>query len=323
MNLVALAGGVVIAGGLVAADGVDDITIAFDESSMTVLRLVIATILFGIALDTRVEDFRAAARRPGAIGVAVLAQFVLLPAITFGLTLLLGVRGSVALGMILVACCPPGNVSNIVTHQARGDVALSVSMTAVANLMAIVLMPLNFALWGSWHPTGGEMMRRIELDPMDMLAEVGLVIGVPFVLGIALAHLVPGIARPAGKVVGPVAFVALGALIMISVLNNWSLFLAWIGVVAIAVALHDALALGLGYSLARAFRMPEASRKAMTFEVGVRNAGLGLLLVFSFFDGLGGMALVAAWWGIWDIVAALALAHAWRWRTGHRHAAPV
>ena len=98
---------------------------------------------------------------------------------------------------------------------------------------------------------------------------------------------------------------------------------AVIGVVAIAVALHDALALGLGYGIARAFRLPLPMVKAMTFEVGIRNAGLGLLLVFAFFNGLGGMALVAAWWGIWDIIAALTLARIWRVRTRERDVAPA
>ena len=307
---------------LPAAD-VDEISIAFDESSMIVLRIVIASILFGIALDTRVSDFRAAIKRPGAIGIALLAQFLVLPALTFLLTLALDVRGSVALGMILVACCPPGNVSNIVTHQARGDVALSVSMTAVANLLSIVVMPLNFAFWGSLHPTGGEMMRTIELDALDMLAEVFLVIGVPFLLGIAIAYRWPAVSSRAGRIVGPFGFLALGGLILVSVANNWALFVAWIGVVAIAVALHDALALGLGYGIARAFRLPLPMVKAMTFEVGIRNAGLGLLLVFAFFNGLGGMALVAAWWGIWDIIAALTLARIWRVRTRERDGAPA
>jgi len=294
---------------------VDDITIAFNESSMVILRIVIASILFGIALDTRIEDFKVALKRPGVIGIALLTQFLVLPALTFLLTLALNVRGSVALGMILVACCPPGNVSNIVTHQARGDVALSVSMTAVANLLWIVAMPLNFAFWGALHPTGGEMMRAIELNPLDMLSEVFLVIGIPFLLGIAIAHRWPGVSSRAGKIVGPLAFLALGGLILVSVLNNWALFVAWIGVVAIAVALHDALALALGYVMGKGFKLPKPMVKAMTFEVGIRNAGLGLLLVFAFFDGLGGMALVAAWWGIWDIIAALALARIWRSRS--------
>lgn len=300
---------------LLAAADVDGIRIAFDEGSLTTLKIVIGAILFGIALETRTEDFRVALRRPGTIAIGVIAQFLLLPAITFLLTLLLDVRGSVALGMILVACCPPGNVSNILTHRARGDVALSVSMTSVGNVLAIFLMPLNVAFWGSLHPTGQDLLRDIELDAVDMLAEIGLVIGLPFVAGISIARVWPVLAERAGKIIGPLAFVALGAVIVIGVANNWAIFLEFIGIVLVAVFLHDALALALGYGVAKATRLPDRSTRAMTFEVGIRNAGLGLLLVFTYFDGLGGMALVAAWWGIWDIVAGLAVAHWWGRRT--------
>jgi BASS family bile acid:Na+ symporter len=151
-----------------------------------------------------------------------------------------------------------------------------------------------------------------------MLVEVGLVIGVPFVLGVSLARLVPDFAAVAHRVVGPVSFIGLAAIIVIGVARNWGIFVDYIGVVLVAVFLHDALALLLGYGIGRATRLPRASTKAMTFEVGIRNAGLGLLLVFTYFDGLGGMALVAAWWGIWDIIAGLAVAVAWRRRTSDR-----
>ncbi len=297
---------------------VDDIKILFNESSLNTLKIVIGLILFGIALDTDLDDFRAAARRPGTIAIGVAAQFIALPAITFLLTLVLDLRGSIALGLILVACCPPGNVSNILTHRAGGDVALSVSMTAVGNVLAIFLMPLNVAFWGGLHPSGSKLLEDIALSPVDMLLEIALVIGVPFVLGVTLARLVPRFAAAAHRVVGPLSFVALAAIIVIGVAKNWDVFLHYIGVVLLAVFLHDALALLLGYVIGRATRLPEPSVKAITFEVGIRNAGLGLLLVFTYFDGLGGMALVAAWWGIWDIIAGLTVATAWRRRTTDR-----
>ena len=295
---------------------VDSIRIAFDEGSLTTLRVVLALILLGVALDTRVSDFARAVRRPWAIVVVVLAQFVALPAITFVLTLVLDLRGSLALGLILVACCPPGNVSNILTHRAGGDVALSVSMTAVGNVLSILVMPLNVAFWGSLHPTGRELLQKVSLSPVSMLVEVLLVIGLPFVVGIYVAHRFPRGADRARRVVGPVAFLGLAAIIVVGIANNWAIFTAYIGLVVVAVFLHDALALLLGYAIGRAARLPEASVKASTFEVGIRNAGLGLLLVFSFFGGLGGMALVAAWWGIWDIIAGLAVAAVWKRRTG-------
>jgi BASS family bile acid:Na+ symporter len=187
-------------------------------------------------------------------------------------------------------------------------------MTAVSNLLAIVLMPLNFAFWGSLHPTGHQLMQTLQLKPSEMLIEVGLVIGIPFIIGLSLRQAFPRVAERAGKVISPVAFLALGALILIALLNNWRLFLDYIGIVVIAVFLHDALALGLGYTIGRVTRLPDRSTRAMTFEVGIRNAGLGLLLVFTSFKGLGGMALVAAWWGIWDIIAALTVARLWRRR---------
>ena len=307
---------------VMAAD-VDSIRIAFDEASLTTLKIVIGAILFGIALDTRPSDFTAALRRPGVITIGVVAQFVVLPALTFLLTLALDVRGSVALGMILVACCPPGNVSNILTHRAGGDVALSVSMTAVSNVLAIFLMPLNVAFWGGLHPTGKAVLEDIDLSALDMLLEIALVIGVPFVAGITIAKLWPRAAAVGHKVIGPVSFLALAAVIVIGVANNWDVFTTYIGVVLVAVFLHDALALLIGYVIARVTRLPEASTKAMTFEVGIRNAGLGLLLVFTYFDGLGGMALVAAWWGIWDIIAGLAVAAAWKARSGRGARAEV
>ncbi|MCD4535830.1 bile acid:sodium symporter family protein [Nocardioides sp. cx-169] len=291
---------------------VDNVRIVFEESSLTTLKIVIGLILFGIALDTKAQDFAAALRRPGVIAIGVLAQFLLLPAITFVLTLVLDLRGSVALGLILVACCPPGNVSNILTHRAGGDVALSVSMTAVSNLLAIFLMPLNMAFWGGLHPTGEKLLAEIDLSAVDMLLEIGLVIGVPFIAGIAIARLWPRVAAAGHRVIGPISYVGLAAIIVIGVARNWDIFVDYIGIVLLAVFLHDALSLLLGYGIGRATRLPDASVRAMTFEVGIRNAGLGLLLVFTYFDGLGGMALVAAWWGIWDIIAGLAVAVTWR-----------
>lgn len=306
-----------------AAGDIDDVVLSFNEGSLDLLRYVLAAIMLGIALDTRVSDFRRALRKPRAMAVAIAAQFLLLPAITFLLTLLLQVRGSVALGMILVAACPPGNVSNILTHRARGDVALSVSMTAVGNVLAIVLMPLNVAFWGSLHPTASEKLREFELDAVSMLGEVAFVIGVPFVVGMAVSARFPRFAGRVHPWVSKVAFLALVAFIVVGLAGNWDVFLDYIGVVLVAVFLHDALALALGYTIARGSGLDGFSTRAMTFEVGIRNAGLGLLIVFAFFGGLGGMAIVAAWWGIWDIIAGLAVASWWARRTPDREAVPA
>ncbi|WP_277369684.1 bile acid:sodium symporter family protein [Rhodococcus rhodochrous] len=297
---------------------VDDVRLSFDSGSLLVLNVVLAAIMLGIALDTSVDDFRRALRAPKAMAVGIAAQFLALPAVTWLLTLLLDPAPSIALGMILVACCPPGNISNVLTHRAGGDVALSVSMTAVSNVFAIVLMPLNFAFWGSRSDDTRALLRSVELDGLDMVVQIALIIGLPFVLGIWAAQKAPGFASCAQPWVKNGSLLALLAFIVAGLAGNFADFLDYIGLVLLAVFLHDAIALGLGYLCGWASGLPEYSRRAVSFEVGIRNAGLGLGLVMTFFDGLGGMAIVAGWWGIWDIVAGLLLATVWSRRTATR-----
>lgn len=297
---------------------VDDVRLSFDSGSLLVLNVVLAAIMLGIALDTSVDDFRRALRAPKAMAVGITAQFLALPAVTWLLTLLLDPAPSIALGMILVACCPPGNISNVLTHRAGGDVALSVSMTAVSNVLAIVLMPINFAFWGSRSDDTRALLRSVELDGLDMVVQIALIIGLPFVLGIWAAQKAPGFASRAQPWVKNGSLLALLAFIVAGLAGNFADFLDYIGLVLLAVFLHDAIALGLGYLCGWASGLPEYSRRAVSFEVGIRNAGLGLGLVMTFFDGLGGMAIVAGWWGIWDIVAGLLLATVWSRRTATR-----
>jgi BASS family bile acid:Na+ symporter len=297
-----------------AAD-VDDIHIDFDASAITFMKIVIAMILFGVALDTTLEDFAAVLKRPVPIIIGVVAQFLILPALTLLLTILLDVRGSVALGMILVACCPPGNISNILTHRAGGDVALSVSMTAVSNVLTIFMLPINLAFWGGLSPAGDDILTSVDLDPVKTFFEIALVIGLPFVAGVTITRLWPRVGSRAHKIVGPVSFVLLFLIIILGFVGNWDIFKSYISIVLLAVALQNALALLLGFGIARVTRLPGRSQKAMTFEVGVRNTGLGLVLVFAYFDGLGGMALVAAWWGLYDILVGLVVATIWKRRT--------
>lgn len=290
---------------------VDEIRLNFNPASLAVLNAVLAFLMFGIALDTRAEDFRRLVRMPMAFAVGIVAQFLFLPAITFLLTLIVQSGPSIALGMILVACCPPGNVSNILTHRANGNVALSVSMTAVSNAISIVAMPLNLAFWGSIHPTASGLLRSIALDPMQMLLHILMIIGVPFVLGIACARQFPHWTERFKKPLRILSFLTLIGFIVGAIAGNWRYFLDYVGLVLLVVALHDALAFGLGWTVARAARLSDYDSRAMSIEVGIRNAGLGLGIIFSFFDGLGGMAVVAGVWGFWDIIAGLLLAAWW------------
>ncbi|WP_243077015.1 bile acid:sodium symporter family protein [Microbacterium sp. SS28] len=311
---------------------IDDVVLNFTPGTLVILNVVLALIMLGIALDTSPEDFTVVARKPKPFVIAILAQLIVLPAVTFALTLILPVTPSMALGMILVACCPPGNISQVLTHRSGGNVALSVSMTAVSNLVYIVVLPLSVAFWGSLHPTARTLLETVELNPLQMLLDIFLIIGVPFLAGLGIRARYPAFAARVQPFVKWFSLLALVGFIVAALAGNWAYFVAFLGVILVVVAIHDAVALAIGYSTAVVGGLGTRERKAMTFEVGIRNAGLGLGLVFTFFGGLGGMAIVAGWWGIWDIIAGLIVAALWarhtRRRTGSakgdasRHAAP-
>jgi predicted Na+-dependent transporter len=297
---------------------IDDVVLNFNPGTLVVLNVVLGLIMFGIALDTSPDDFKVVARKPKPFVIAILAQLIVLPAVTFGLTLILPVTASMALGMILVACCPPGNISQVLTHRSGGNVALSVSMTAVSNVIYIFVLPLSVAFWGSLHPTARHLLTAVELNPWQMLIDIFLIIGVPFLAGLWIRAKFPAFAARVQPFVKWFSLLALVGFIVAALAGNWAFFIAFLGVILIVVFIHDAVALAIGYGTAFVGGLGTPERKAMTFEVGIRNAGLGLGLVFTFFGGLGGMAIVAGWWGIWDIIAGLAVATLWAWHTKRR-----
>lgn len=191
-------------------------------------------------------------------------------------------------------------------------------MTAVGNLLYIVAMPLSIAFWGSLHPTARLLLQEVALNPAQMLLEIVLIIGVPFAVGLVVRAKFPRFAARVQPFVKWFSLIALVGFIIGALVGNWAIFMSVIGVVLLVVAIHDAVALALGYGTAVLGGLGTRERKAITFEVGIRNAGLGLGLVFAFFGGLGGMAVVAGWWGIWDIIAGLILAGLWARHTKKR-----
>ncbi|MBX3422645.1 MAG: bile acid:sodium symporter family protein [Pirellulaceae bacterium] len=290
---------------------IDDAQLQFDSGGLGLLNGVIALIMFGVALDMRPADFRRIAEAPLAPFVGLLAQFVLLPAMSFLLTFALQVSPSLALGMILVAACPGGNLSNFLTHLAGGTTVLSVTMTAVSTALAIVMTPLNLAFWGGLRGDTAAILQQVRLEPIDLLGTIAVILGLPLVAGMLCARALPELAnrlhRPL-KIFSILFFVCFVGFVFS---RNFHLFWQWIGWIALAVAVQNALALGLGYFSGTAVGLPEQDRRALALEVGIQNSALGLSLIFTFFSGLGGMALIAGWWGIWHILTGLPLALFW------------
>lgn len=293
---------------------IDLVRIKFDPGALLLLNVVLALIMFTVALEIRWSDFARLVERPRAFVVALVSQYLLMPALALAVIWLLQPPPSVALGMILVAACPSGNLSNYLTHLAHGNTALSVGITSLSTIAAIVVTPLMLGFWGAQLPGTAALMQSVAVDPWRMVLDVVLVIGVPLALGVMAGRRWPDWTARWGKRMQTIAFAVLLLFVVIGSARNFDIYRAHLGTVFLIVLLGDALAFTLAYLLGRAARLPVADRRALAFETGKRNTGLGLILVFNFFGGLGGMALVAAWWGTWDIVVGTALAHWWRRR---------
>ncbi|CUH67311.1 bile acid transporter [Thalassovita gelatinovora] len=287
---------------------IDEAVLNFAPGSLMLLNAILAVVMFSIAIDLRTSDFRLLVQVPKPLLVGLLSQFVVLPLLTFLMILAVQPQASVALGLTLVAACPGGNISNFITHRAGGNTALSVSMTALATVGAILLTPFNIAFWGGLYEPSAAILRATEIDPVQIAITVGLMLILPLVLGVTLNAKRPGLTARLRR---PLQWLSMGiflAFIVLALAANWAQFLAYAGAIAGLVVLHNALAFGGGYVTATLARLSPFNRRAVTIETGIQNSGLGLVLIFSFFGGLGGMAVVAAFWGIWHAISGIALA---------------
>jgi len=292
----------------------DQATLAFEPGSLVVLNVVLALVMIGVALDLRPADFAGVLRAPRAVIVGLLGQVVVLPALTFALVMLLQPPPSVALGMMLVAACPGGNMSNFITHLARGNTELSVTMTAIGTVLAVVTTPLNLSFWSGMYPDTAALVRAVALSPGELVATVLAVLGAPLALGMLVATRSP---KLADRLRGPFKLLSVACLslfIVIGIKRNAGLFVEHWALLVGVVAVHNGLALLSGWLVAKTAGLAGRDRRAIAIEVGIQNAGLALVLAFDFFPGLGGTAMIAAWWGVWHLIAGLTLAGLWRRR---------
>jgi bile acid:Na+ symporter, BASS family len=293
---------------------VDSLHLNFDPSRMVVLNWAMAFLMFSVALDIKISDFRKVAQFPRSVLVGLVVQYLTFPLLTLGIIWAFRPAASIALGMVLVSMCPSGNITNFLVHHARANTALSVTLNAIIILSAVVVTPLGFLFWGSWVPGSEDIRRGFSLDFIEMVGIIVRLIVLPLLLGMWLLRRFPVLVERIRPWVQRISLVLFFAILLLALLGNRENITTYLGAVFLLVAAHNFLALSNGYLMGKAARLPEQDCRTLAFEGGVHNTALGLILIFQFFDGLGGMALVAAWWGIWDLVTGFSLATWWRRR---------
>jgi BASS family bile acid:Na+ symporter len=290
---------------------IDDIRINFDSSGLWILNIAIAIIMFGVALGISIDDFKRLLKKPKILFVGILSQFILLPAFTFIAILIIEPHPSFALGMMMIAACPGGNVSNFFSKMAGGNAALSVSLTAFATLICIFMTPLNLQFWGGLYEPTNQILKTVSLNPIDLFKLVAIILGIPLFFGMLVKYYHSEMAEKIEKVLKPLSMLVFIALIFIAFSQNLEVFIKHIHHVILLVIFHNIFAYSLGFYTAKSFGLKNQDIKTIAMETGIQNGGLGLLLIFGFFEGLGGMALLAAFWGIWDVFSGIILATYW------------
>jgi len=210
--------------------------------------------------------------------------------------------------MLVVASCPGGNVSNALTHFARGNTAYSVSLTATSSVFAALVTPLSILFWSGLYPPTADLMHRIDLDPIAFLTQTGITLALPLGAGMTIALISPKIAALIQPFFGFLALAVLVALVVAGIYQFWDIWMVYGLALLPLVMLHNAAAFGLGAASGRLMGASPAVRRALTFEVGIQNSGLGLLLLLTQFDGLGGAAAITGAWSIWHLLAGGSLA---------------
>ena len=282
------------------------------STQQLVLSLVLATMVFSVALELKVDDFRRVAQTPRAVVCGLIPQFILLPVGTWLATLVLDLPPDIEVAMILVAACPGGSLSNVITHFGRGNTALSVSVSAVASLIALVATPFNFSWMVANNPATASWLRTLAIDPSDIWISLLLLLAIPMALGLSLTHFKPALSKKLQKPLANFSLVALLAFIVIGLVKERQLLTLGLLPLLAIVILHNASGLLFGYLTSVAMRVSEFDRRAIMIEGGMQNSGLALGIIAVQFNSDLGMVLIASLWGIWHIVSGLALAFFWR-----------
>ena len=303
----------------------NSVTINFGTGGMTIVNIILAFVMFGVALGLKPKMLKEIINKPKSILVGVLLQWVALPAVTFAIAFILNpfITPMIALGMLLVASCPGGNMSNFLSSLSNGNTALSISLTAITTSLAPIVTPFNFFFWGSLY---SHLIRikndipQLMIPFMPMLEQILLLLGLPIVLGLLFAHFFPKATKVISKPLQVLSVLLFVGMVVVSFAQNFQIFIDNIFYVFFIVMVHNAAALATGYYGGQLFGLSEYNKRTLTIETGIQNSGLGLILLFNpvifppetWHGQYGGMLFLTAWWGIWHIISGLCVAYHFR-----------
>jgi BASS family bile acid:Na+ symporter len=289
----------------------DQVQINANSDGLIVLKICLAFILFSLAIDIKKEDFKTLYTNPKSVIIGCFSQIILLPLLTFLLVLLIKPPASIAMGMIMVSACPCGNMSTYVSYLAKGFIPLSITITAISTLLASITTPFNFYFYASHYAPADAMLQEIHISFWYLFTSILLLLLLPLITGIMFQQYMPLFTRKINKPVKITALVFFIIFLIAAFIVNRTVFLQYLPQIFGVVFIQNTLAFFVGYFFPRFFKLPESHCRSISIETGIHNSGLGLILVMAFFKGNGGMALIAAWWGIWHIITGMALAYYW------------
>jgi len=299
------------------AELLDSITLDLGSGSELALALILSLMMFAVALGLRTEHFRFFKERPKIYFAGVIAQIIGLPALTLLICFIVNPPASVALGMILIACCPGGNTSNLLALFGRANTALSVSLTATSSLTAAFITPISIIFWCGLYPPTATLLTEINLDTWGFLKNTMMILALPLLLGMLIARFAPTLSAKLQKPLSALAGVGLIMIIIGACLQYMPVFFQLgLAIFALVIA-HNVLAFLMGYMSGVLTKADTPSRRALTFEVGIQNSGLGIVILLTQLGGLGGAGVVAGLWGTWHIIAGLILVALFRWNDRH------
>lgn len=272
---------------------------AFIGISPKVINPMLGLIMFGMGMSLRIEDFKMVFSRPRDITVGCVAQFTVMPLLAWGLSRLFALDDALTVGVMLVGCCPGGTASNVITYLAKGDLALSVGMTATSTVLAPLLTPLLV-----WLLVG----QTVNVDVAGMLLSILWVVILPIVAGLLVKWLWPRFSQQATAYLPAVSSLTICAIVLIIIAANASKLLAGGMVIILVVVLHNLCGLSLGYLIGVLLHLPSAKRKAISIEVGMQNSGLASSLATLHFAAFPMASIPGALFSVWHNISGAIIA---------------